>query len=116
MCGEAATIFLVLHLLLAIAGTRTAKSSLAFHAAVRARGALVVRKGIERVSPRRGTTMQGHLPRGLAYAAVLLPVLAAVAAWLGFRGSDVQLGVDLGTSFSAAAYSDGGGAWIHFGS
>ena len=53
-----------------------------------------------------------HVPPGLAYAAVLLPVLAAVAAWLGFRGSDVQLGVDLGTSFSAAAYSDGGGAWI----
>jgi hypothetical protein len=53
-----------------------------------------------------------HFPSGLAYAAVLLPVLAALAAWAGFRGSDVQLGVDLGTSFSAAAYSDGGGAWI----
>ena len=41
-----------------------------------------------------------------------LPVLAAAAAAaLGFRGSDVQLGVDLGTTFSAVAVSDGGGAW-----
>ena len=47
----------------------------------------------------------------LVYAVVGLPVLAAIAAALGFRGSDVLLGVDLGTTYSAAAYSDGGGAW-----
>ena len=53
--------------------------------------------------------------RGIGVPWVLifaLPVLAAAAAAaLGFRGSDVQLGVDLGTTYSAVAVSDGGGAW-----
>jgi molecular chaperone DnaK (HSP70) len=45
-------------------------------------------------------------------AAVLaIPILAAIAAALGFRGSDVLLGVDLGTTYSAVAVSNGGGAW-----
>ncbi|NDH69486.1 MAG: hypothetical protein EBY22_16650 [Gammaproteobacteria bacterium] len=39
-------------------------------------------------------------------AAVLaIPILAAIAAALGFRGSDVLLGVDLGTTYSAVALS-----------
>ena len=47
----------------------------------------------------------------LMAAVMAIPILAAIAAALGFRGSDVLLGVDLGTTYSAIAISNGGGSW-----
>jgi actin-like ATPase involved in cell morphogenesis len=44
-------------------------------------------------------------------AILIIPILAAIAAALGFRGSDVLLGIDLGTTYSALAVSNGGGSW-----
>ena len=38
---------------------------------------------------------------------IIIPVLAAILAFYGFRGQDVLLGIDLGTTYSAIAYSDG---------
>jgi molecular chaperone DnaK (HSP70) len=40
--------------------------------------------------------------------ALLVPVLAAVMAAWGFRGKEVVLGIDLGTTYSALAYSADG--------
>ena len=47
----------------------------------------------------------------LMAAVMAIPIVAAIAAALGFRGSDVLLGVDLGTTYSAIAISNGGGSW-----
>lgn len=49
----------------------------------------------------------GQSSSSLLTLALALPVIAAALAAFGFTGRDVVLGIDLGTTYSAVAYSDG---------
>lgn len=53
----------------------------------------------------------GELSRSLIWLlAIAVPLLAALAAAFGWRGRDVVVGIDLGTTFSTVAYSSVGNA------